>query len=139
VGWCLTDPIFITFSVFSQADSFDAPKLKEYWKIMSVLTFFTSVMGIIRGTMRLGWDDDGGMGDVISALISAGLGFWMISAVKILGERIEKGEISPQDPSGHAMQVPGGVQLTPVAVAVAAVPVSAQPAIAVAVVPEKMV
>jgi hypothetical protein len=122
------------------ADSFDAPKLKDYWKITSVLTIFGTVMGIIRGTMRLGWGDgEGGMGDVIASLISAGLGFWMISAVKILGERIEKGEISPQDPSGHAMQVQGGVQLTPVAVAVAAVPVSAQPAIAVAVVPQKTV
>ena len=128
------------------ADSFNQSKLKTFWKAMSVLQTLTFVLGIIKGAMKLGWGDNEGGGEFIGACIGLGLACWYIWAVKVLGERIGKGEISAQDPSGHAAAVgaPTGVQLAPVAavpVHAVAVPVSAQPATAVAVavtvVPEK--
>jgi hypothetical protein len=91
-----------------------------------VLTILSALMFIIRGAMLLGWDleDENGWGLIIRSLIATGLMMWMIVSVKTLGERIEKGEISAQDPKGllpprgQAMQVQGGVQLAPVAVVV---------------------
>ena len=100
------------------ADKFNAPELKQYWKIESVLTILSALMFIIRGAMRLGWEDENGWDDIIGSLISIGLMMWMIVSVKTLGERIEKGEISAQDPKGllPPREVQGGVQLAPVAV-----------------------
>lgn len=121
-----------------QIGNFQAAGLQKYWKFQLVLCFIQLIFAFVtravnKATVR------SGATDYLTPLVALGLGLWFVYAIKTLAERIEKGEISAQNPDGlpgmqgqQAGAVPV-VQAQAVPIQAMAVPVQAVPVQAVAV------
>jgi len=105
-----------------QINNFNAGGIATFWKIEAVLLVLNVLLGIITATMNKMSPD------WASPIATAILGGWYVWAVKVLAERVAKGEISQQNPDGIVGGAPAVVQ----GQATQGIPVQAVPVQAVA-------
>lgn len=79
-------------------NKFDATNLKRFFVLVAVAL----VIQIVLNLINVGSPDSGSVASaLLGALLSALLGGWYVWAVKILSERIQNGEITAENPTGH--------------------------------------
>jgi len=120
-----------------QIGNFKAAGLQKYWKFQLVILFIQLIINFVATAVDKATAHS--TSTYLTPLVGFGFGLWFVYAIKTLAYRIEKGEISAQNPDGlpgmqgqQAGAVPV-VQAQAVPVQAMAVPVQAVPVQAVAV------
>jgi len=104
-----------------QISNFNAKGIATFWKIQTGIVATQLLLGIIYASMA-----PSSPTNYVSPLLGLIFGVWYVYACKVLAERVEKGEITAQNPEGQAEHsaIPQAVQAAPVqAVAVQVVAV----------------